>query len=106
MTKADNVVTDFSRRVRQVLGSKLVAIYWFGSRARGEGRVDSDYDLLLETRVAPLERDRDAVADVAVDISADTGALLDIHYRTTEALAHESLRSPFVDTVLQESVFA
>jgi len=66
MTKEDNVVTDFSRRVRQVLGSKLVAIYWFGSRARGEGTVDSDYDLLLETRLAPLERDRDAVADVAV----------------------------------------
>lgn len=106
MTKADNVVTDFSRRVRQVLGSKLVAIYWFGSRARGEGRVDSDYDLLLETRVAPLEKDRDAVADVAVDISADTGALLDIHYRTTETISQGSTRSPFIDTIMRDAVLA
>lgn len=102
----DQVITDFSSRVRKVLGSKLVAIYWFGSRARGEGTPESDYDLLLETRGTPLENDRDAVADVAVDISAETGALLDIHYRTTETLSQESAKSPFIDTILRDAVLA
>jgi predicted nucleotidyltransferase len=106
VTNTEQVIADFSSRVRKVLGSKLVAIYWFGSRARGEGTPESDYDLLLETRATPLENDRDAVADVAVDISADTGALLDIHYRTSEALAKESTRSPFIDTILRDAVLA
>lgn len=102
----DNIVEEFSRRVRQVLGSEIVAVYWFGSRARGEGRADSDYDLLIETRQSPVESERDAVADVALDITAETGALLDIHYRTTEVLSHKALRTPFIDTILQESVLA
>ncbi len=104
MINKDDVISDFSRRVRETLGSKLVAVYWFGSRARGAGMPHSDYDLLLETRVKPLEKDRDAVADVALDISAATGALLDIHYRTTDMLAQEAAKSPFIETVLHESV--
>ena len=100
----DPVVEEFGARVRQVLGSRLRAIHWFGSRARGDGFSDSDYDFLLETKRRLSERDRDAVADVAVDLSADRGVLLDIHYRTTEAILRGASRSPFIESVLAEAV--
>lgn len=92
-------------RVRKALGPRLAAIHWFGSRARGEGSKDSDYDLLLEIENEPTERQRDLVADIAVDISAEHGVLLDIHYRSAEGMreAPDSF-SPFVQSVLDEGI--
>ena len=75
------------------------------SRARGDGGGGSDYDLLLATRDEMTEQQRDLVADVAVDISADHGALLDIHYRTAESMTTPPQSfSPFIQSVLAEGV--
>lgn len=104
-SQTDRVVNEFSERVREALGSALVAIYWFGSRARGDGSGGSDYDILLETEDELTEQQRDLVADVAVDISADLGALLDIHYRTAKAMSTPpDSFSPFVQSVRAEGV--
>jgi len=102
--KTDRIVEQFRTRVRDALGSALVAIYWFGSRAKGEGSADSDYDLLLETTRRLTEQERDRVADVAIDVSADYGVLFDIHERTSEALKRNRPFSLFTHTVLQEGV--
>ncbi len=39
--------------LRQGLGERLVAIVLFGSRARGEAREDSDWDLLVIAKALP-----------------------------------------------------
>ncbi len=98
------IVSQFSARVREILGDKLVHIYWFGSRARGEGSEDSDYDILLETARRLTKDERDRVADVAVDISAERGVLLDIHERTSEAVLRKHPFSVFTQTVLEEGI--
>jgi predicted nucleotidyltransferase len=90
--------------VRQALGASLVAVYWFGSRARGQGSDESDYDFLIETAHHLSEEERDRVADVAVDLSADHGVLLDIHQRTSETLRRRRPFSLFAHTVLLEGV--
>ena len=102
--RPDPVVNEFSVRVREALGCKLLGVYWFGSRARGEGGPESDYDLLLETRARLSEQERDDVADVAVDMSADHGVLLDIHERTAAAMKRRRPFSVFVQSVLEEAV--
>jgi hypothetical protein len=49
------------------LGQRLSSLVLFGSRARGQGRDDSDLDLLV--RVEQLTRaDRGAICDLAFDI--------------------------------------
>ena len=106
VSKTDPIVEEFAAKVRGALGDNVVAIYWFGSRARGEGSATSDYDLLLETRRRLTEEDRDRVADVAVDLSATHGALLDVHARTSEAMARNAERSPLIAAVLREAVAA
>jgi predicted nucleotidyltransferase len=101
----DSVVSEFAKRVRRGLGSKVHAVYWFGSRARGEGSSDSDYDLLLES-ASPLSiQERDFVTDISVDISGRNRVLLDVHYDLCEKM-HGLKRfiTPFRDVVMSEGI--
>ena len=101
----DSVVSEFAKRVRRGLGSKIHAVYWFGSRARGEGSSDSDYDLLLESAVPLSLHERDFVTDISVDISGRNRVLLDVHYDLCEKM-HGLKRfiTPFRDVVLSEGI--
>ncbi len=104
---ARDIVDRFKNSVRLALGQEFVALYWFGSSAAGEGGADSDIDLLLETRSPLSPHDRDQVADIAVDLCADSGVLLDIHYYTSEEMTgYPYSNSPFLEAVVREGVRA
>jgi len=57
----------FVPRVRSLLGPRVTRIVLFGSRARGEGRDDSDIDLLVEID-GPTRADRRGLVDLACDV--------------------------------------
>jgi len=65
----------FAEVVRRRFGARLAALELFGSRARGEGRDDSDLDLLVSIR--GLSRtERHQVIDDAADLTLETGLVL------------------------------
>jgi len=99
------IVNGFARRAREALGENLLRLHWFGSRARGAGEEDADFDLLVETRDPVSDSQRNALADAAIDISADRGVLLDVHcYTRAELRDAPYSRTPFVHAVLEEGV--
>ena len=103
--QSDVIVREFAGRVRRILGEKVVAVRWFGSRARGEERLDSDFDLLLETTRPLTAAERDEVVDATIDIEADYDCLLDVHYYTTQEIRTRPFSmTPFVMRVLEEAV--
>jgi len=53
--------------------------WWFGSRARGEGREDSDFDLLV---VAPTDLDRFSRMSLALKATRGIGVERDIFVAT------------------------
>lgn len=63
------------RRVRREVDADLVQVSLFGSRARGEGRPDSDVDLLLIFRRLPPDREPQAThaEALAEEVAAYTG---------------------------------
>ena len=71
----DRVVNLFAKGIRQALGSRVQRIILFGSRARGENRTNSDYDLL----VIVDRRDRnieDKIIKVEENVEEQTGTFV------------------------------
>jgi hypothetical protein len=50
------VVSEFAQALRARLGDDLVAAALFGSRARGDARPESDWDLFVVVRERPADR--------------------------------------------------
>ncbi len=58
---------EYARRLRDRLGENLVSVTLFGSRARGDARDGSDFDLIV--RVKKRSGDvRDIITDVDVEM--------------------------------------
>lgn len=101
-----SIVDEFAKRIRRLQNMNVLQLHWFGSRARNSGTADSDFDFLIETDEPLSESQRNAVADIAVDISADYGVLLDLHFYTAKELREPPYaHTPFVQSILEEGVF-
>ncbi len=75
-------------------------IILFGSRARGEARHDSDFDLLI---IAPSSEPRWRRAVPVYRLLAGLGVPKDIVWWTPEEIAEwREVKSHFIHTVLQE----
>jgi uncharacterized protein len=94
------VLEEFSTALKARYGSRLERIVLFGSRARGDARNDSDYDVAvflkdLDDRWA----EADNIALVATDVLAATGAV--IHAMPYRAGSYQE-RTPLMHELRQE----
>jgi predicted nucleotidyltransferase len=73
----DPVLTRFRAALAALYGSRLERVVLFGSRARGDGRVDSDYDVAVFLNdLGDRWREVDRIIPVVTDIMDDTGAVI------------------------------
>src|ERR1700737_3493841 len=73
-TMAATAIALFGDAARASYGDKLAKFVLFGSRARGEGRSDSDLDVAVVLRdLRDRRADRDRLADLAYDAIVETG---------------------------------
>jgi len=81
MTSGSNtsnlVIARFRNAVAEIYGARIERVVLFGSRARGDAREDSDYDIAvflpdLEDRA----HDMDLLAYVSTDVLYDLGAVV------------------------------
>jgi len=80
---ADPVVVDFATQLKQALGTHLRELWLFGSRARGEARPDSDYDLLVLVDHDTTDL-RDRILDLQVEMLNRHDALVTTLLHTQE----------------------
>ena len=73
----DPVLTRFRGAVAEIYGERVERVVLFGSRARGDAKRDSDYDIAVFLRDAGRFADESArLAAVSTDILFDTGAVI------------------------------
>jgi predicted nucleotidyltransferase len=96
----DPVLLRFRDAVAALYGERLERVVLFGSRARGEARPDSDYDIavFLHDGVSLLEESR-ALAEIETDILLDTGAVITTMPFPAGAYAH---RTPLMREIRRE----
>lgn len=73
----DPVLKRFRAAVAEIYGNRVERVVLFGSRARGDAKPDSDYDIAVFIREAgSFAQESAQLAAVGTDILFDTGALI------------------------------
>ena len=74
----DPILHRFRAALDELYGDQIGRVVLFGSRARGEARADSDYDVAVFLRELPdVWAERMRLADLRVDFLDKTGAFFD-----------------------------
>ena len=73
----DAILDRLSRNVRVYYGARLERVVLFGSRARGDHRADSDYDVAVFVRdFTTLWNELQPLGAITTDILMQTGAVV------------------------------
>jgi len=94
----------FKLALEETIGTNLIEIKLFGSKARGDSRRDSDIDVLVITGVSDW-RVRDIVYGVVIDIFLEDG--IDISPKVINKKDYEYLykkKTPFIKNVIKDGI--
>ena len=77
MTEADPIITKLRAKLTAMYGPRLERLVLFGSRARGQARSDSDYDIAIFLHdLADRDVEIGRLADIQLEIWSDTNAAI------------------------------
>lgn len=99
---ADAILARFRAALDQLYGSRLERVVLFGSRARGDARADTDYDVAVFVRdLDDRWQEVDRIVPVVTDVIDDTGAV--IHAMPYRAGSYED-RTSLMREIRREGV--
>ncbi len=102
---SDPILIKFIKKIDRKLAKKIQTIYLFGSRARHTERPDSDYDLLFIVHESFLDKEKDALYDIMMDILLETGNVLSLKiFNDGEFKRLLKIGTPFIKNVVQEGI--
>ncbi len=97
------LVHEFKRRAEKALPGKIVRVMLYGSRARGDARAGSDWDVAIFLAGEPSRKDRHALSDIGFDLMMEYGQ----HVQTIVIDAARSAEhSSFLKNVQEDGIAA
>ncbi len=70
------IVREFKRRAEAALPGRIAHVLLFGSRARGDARADSDWDIAVFVHDRPTPNDWRKLGAISFDMTAEIGLLV------------------------------
>lgn len=76
-TNSDPILDRFRAALDRAYGQRIERVVLFGSRARGDARPDSDYDVAVFLRdIKGFGKEAGTIAEIETDILFETGAVI------------------------------
>ncbi len=100
--KPEAIIATLAAELKQRLGGHLRGLWLFGSRARGDARLNSDYDLLILVDESSAEL-RDRILDLQVEMLDRHDALVATLLRTEDEW-QRSQTYPLARNIAREAV--
>lgn len=98
----DPVLAFIRQRLEAAYGARLESVLLFGSRARGDARPDSDYDVaVFLTHLDNPQLEADRLADIGWKALRDMGQVVSLKAFPAEARQRETL---ILETIRNEGV--
>ena len=69
---------EYKRRVVDAFHERVAKVVLFGSRARGDSRPDSDWDIAVFLRGEPLSGDLDRLSDLGFELLLETNQFIQV----------------------------
>lgn len=106
MKSTHDIILDFSRQVKRILGTKLTKVILYGSYARGDYRDNSDIDIMVLTTLSDdkIEKIETQVFDLAFDFQMEYGIDISVIIKNEEHFNHWLGALPFYDNVQKEGI--
>jgi uncharacterized protein len=100
---SEKILSELQKHLSNLLGNRLVGIYLFGSRARGDQRADSDVDVLvvLNGDFHPFDLIEET-GNLVASLSLQFDLVISLAFVSRERFENEN--SPFMLNVRREGV--
>ena len=103
MNETDPVLSGFRQAMRELYGPRIERVVLYGSRARGDARPDSDYDIAVFLRdLSSRWNEVRRIADVELAIFDKTGAW--VHAMPYPADSWRDTSSPLMREIRKDGV--
>ncbi len=102
----NKTISDFNKKVQDLLGNRLKKIILYGSYARGDYRKNSDVDIMILTDLSyeEIEEYRDLISDIAFDIELETEVIISPIIKNIDRYNKRINYIPFYKNVDKEGV--
>ena len=99
-----DIVLDFSRQVKDILGDKLSKVILYGSYARGDYRENSDIDIMVLTTLTDnqIMQIKTDIYDLAFDFQMEYGVDISVLIKNEEHFNYWLGALPFYDNDQKE----
>ena len=76
-TIVDPILSRFRAALDEIYGERIERVVLFGSRARGDARANSDYDVAVFLKdLQGFGKEAGTIAEIETDILSDTGVVI------------------------------